>query len=228
MLTVIAATLLLGSSVALAVNKIGTNGPNTLRGTKGNDNLLGRGGQDDLFGLAGADNLLGGEGKDWLLGDQGGDRTLVGGPGNDGVISGNGSDNALGGEGNDLVWGTNGSDSVVGEEGADLLDGWWGSDRVVGNAGSDWLYDGPFHDSSQDTLSGGPGNDKFWVDNGPPRRDIVSCGGGFDRVAADLEDLAAADCEKVRRGPTAGEDLSEEVGEPLEHYLEILAPFPSG
>jgi Ca2+-binding RTX toxin-like protein len=45
------ATLLLASGVALAVNKVGTNGPDTLRGTNRDDNLLGKGGQDDLFGL---------------------------------------------------------------------------------------------------------------------------------------------------------------------------------
>jgi Ca2+-binding RTX toxin-like protein len=152
----------------------------------------------------------------------------VGGPGNDGVLGGNGSDNAFDGTGNDLVWGINGPDRVVGGAGSDLLDGVGGSDQIVGGAGSDWLYDGFFHDTSKDTLSGGDGNDKFWVDNGPPTKDIVSCGGGFDRVAADPKDLVAPDCEQVRRGPTAGQDLSEQVGEPLEHYFEVLAPFPSG
>lgn len=233
MVAIMVVSLLVASGVALAVNKIGTNGPDTLRGTNGEDNLLGKGGNDVLYGLAGRDNLLGGDGKDWVLGGnerstKAGDKNLVGGPGNDGIIAGDGSDNALGGTGNDLVWGTTGSDRVTGEEGSDLLDGWWGSDVVVGGADPDWLYDGPFRDTSRDTLSGGEGNDKFWVDNGPPRRDIVSCGSGFDRVAADPKDLVAADCEKVRRGPTAGEDLSEEVGEPLERFLEILAPFPSG
>ena len=52
--------LLLASGVALAVNKVGTNGPDTLRGTNEDDNLLGKGGNDVLYPLACEDNLLGG------------------------------------------------------------------------------------------------------------------------------------------------------------------------
>ena len=43
LLTTMVVALLLASGVALAVNKVGTNGPDTLRGTNGDDNLLGRG-----------------------------------------------------------------------------------------------------------------------------------------------------------------------------------------
>jgi hypothetical protein len=56
---------------------------------------------------------------------------------------------------------------------------------------------------------------------------VVSCGSGFDRVAADRKDLVA-DCEQVRRGPNAGVNLSEELeaeGLPF-IILEDLAPFP--
>src|SRR5215203_865534 len=84
LLTTIALVLVLASGVALAVDRIGTNGPDTLRGTNGADNLLGKGGNDALFGLTGRDNMLGGEGKDWVLGGNeqrplGGDKNLVGG-----------------------------------------------------------------------------------------------------------------------------------------------------
>jgi Ca2+-binding RTX toxin-like protein len=107
LLTAMALALLLASGVALAVNKIGTDGPDTLRGTNGNDNLLGRGDNDILFALNGRDNLLGGPGNDWLdtrrMGFRSGDKNMVGGSGNDAVIGGRGSDNVLGEEGNDLV-----------------------------------------------------------------------------------------------------------------------------
>jgi Ca2+-binding RTX toxin-like protein len=229
-----ALTLLVASGVALAVTKIGTNGPDILRGTNGADNLLGKGGNDGLFGLGGSDNLLGGEGKDWVLGGNerralGGDKNLVGGPGNDGVLGGEGSDNLLGGSGNDDVYGHTGSDSAVGEEGRDLVDGWRGSDRVVGGEGGDVLIDGPFHETSKDTLSGGSGNDAFFVDNGPATRDIVSCGSGFDRVAADAKDVVAPDCEQVRRGPTAGQQLSEYLDKSgfFDNLFGGLAPFPN-
>jgi Ca2+-binding RTX toxin-like protein len=108
LLAAMAATLVVASGVALAVNKIGTDGPDTLRGTNGDDNLLGKGGNDILFGLGGRDNLLGGPGKDIVLGGNerrlsGGDKNLVGGSGNDTAIGGLDSDTILGEEGNDLV-----------------------------------------------------------------------------------------------------------------------------
>ena len=71
----------------------------------------------------------------------------------------------------------------------------------------------------------------LFVDNLPSTRDVVSCGDGFDRVAADPKDLVAPDCEQVRRGPTSGPDLSEELGEEgLDevNFFEGLAPFPEG
>jgi Ca2+-binding RTX toxin-like protein len=107
LLTAMALALLLASGVALAVNRIGTDGPDTLRGTNGNDNLLGRGDNDILIALNGRDNLLGGPGNDWLdtrrMGFRRGDKNMVGGSGNDAVIGGRSSDKVLGEEGNDLV-----------------------------------------------------------------------------------------------------------------------------
>jgi Ca2+-binding RTX toxin-like protein len=84
-LAVMTVTLAMASGVAWAVNKIGTDGPDTLSGTDGNDNLLGLGGNDDLFSLAGNDNLLGGPGKDEIFGGNermetsGGQKNMVGG-----------------------------------------------------------------------------------------------------------------------------------------------------
>ena len=102
-----ALALLLASGVAWAVTKIGTNGPDTLRGSNKADNLIGRGGNDKLFALNGRDNLVGGPGNDWLdthpTGFRSGDKNLVGGPGNDAVIGGRDTDNVLGKDGNDLL-----------------------------------------------------------------------------------------------------------------------------
>ena len=110
LLTTMALTVLVASGVALAVNKVGTDGPDTLTGTNGNDNLDGRGGQDNIFSLDGTDNLAGGLGKDNVVaGDERrlvrGDKNLDGGPGNDAVLGGKGSDNIVGGEGNDWLFG---------------------------------------------------------------------------------------------------------------------------
>jgi hypothetical protein len=184
-LAAMALALVLASGVAWAVNKIGTNGPDTLRGTNGDDNLIGKGGNDEFLSLNGRDNLLGGPGKDCLLCVTekkqaggccpfrafAGDKNLQGGPGNDFIWAGKGSDNVVGGEGNDL------------------------------------LFDGALREFSKDNFSGGPGNDVIDVNQYRSARDIVLCGSGFDRVAANSEDAVAADCEKVVvfRGGTLSE-----------------------
>jgi Ca2+-binding RTX toxin-like protein len=168
-------TLLVASGVALAVTKIGTNGPDTLRGTNGDDILVGRSGNDELFSLAGEDTLLGGPGKDVVFGGRivgsccqdndfsGGDKNVAGGPGNDDVNGGRGSDNILGGRGNDI------------------------------------MFEGAEPDVAKiDIISAGAGNDGVWVLNwSPVGKDVLSCGSGFDRVLADRTDVIAADCERV-------------------------------
>jgi Ca2+-binding RTX toxin-like protein len=169
LLATMALTLLVASGVALAVTKIGTNGPDTLRGTNGADNLFGKGGNDKLYALAGKDNLLGGPGKDIVRGGTerrplGGDKNLAGGPGDDEVTGGLGSDNILGETGNDV-----------------LLD-------------VDAL-----NDFSTDKLSAGDGNDLVAMYNDPAAEDIAICGSGFDRVFADKKDTIAPDCERVER-----------------------------
>ena len=168
MLTAMALALLLASGVAWAVNKVGTNGPDTLRGTNGDDNLLGKGGNNDkLFSLNGRDNLLGGAGKDCLLCATrqfrgfAGDKILLGGPGNDYVLAGKGSESVVGGEGNDH------------------------------------LVDPGNREFSKDRYSGGPGNEVIDVVHFRGASDRVICGSGFDRVVADSKDVVAPDCEKV-------------------------------
>jgi Ca2+-binding RTX toxin-like protein len=217
LLTAMAMTLVVASGVAWAVTKIGTNGPDTLRGTNGDDNLVGKGGNDDIFGLGGSDNLLGGAGKDNVLGGNerrplGGDKNLLGGPGNDRVLGGNGSDDLVGGPGNDLV------------------DGGRGSDDITGDGGTDLLIDGPFRETAEDSLSGGDGNDVFFVDNRPAARDFVTCGGGFDRVGADRKDVVAPDCERVAVGDAAVQELVEELEAEgfIETFFGGLPPFPEG
>jgi hypothetical protein len=228
LVTTMALTVLVASGVALAVNKIGTNDPDTLRGTNGADNLLGNGANDVLYALAGRDNLLGGEGKDWLMGGNKrrpfgaeGDKNMVGGAGNDGVLGGIGSDNTLGGSGNDFLNGDIGSDRAVGGEGRDLIEGSTGSDGLLGQGGGDWLVDGNFYDASKDdVLSGGEGDDILFAYHVPAVRDIVSCGSGFDRLMADRKDVVAPDCEKVLlvHGSRA------EVMKQDEAFLESLPP----
>ena len=217
LLTVVLVTLVVASGVALAVTKIGTNGPDTLKGANGADKLLGKGGNDVLFSLAGRDSLLGEEGNDWILGgnDQrplGGDKNLLGGPGNDGVLGGEDSDNLTGNSGNDYA------------------DGGPGSDKIVGGEGDDYLVDGPRRGVATDTLIGGDGNDVIDPFNKPTKRDVVTCGGGFDRVLADRADVVARDCEKVAVGLAAAKELDQQIEESgfYDRIFEGLAPFPGG
>jgi hypothetical protein len=98
----------------------------------------------------------------------------------------------------------------------------------VGGDGPDWLVDGPLRDTSEDTLSGGDGDDALIANNRPARRDIVSCGSGFDRVVADTKDRVASDCERVRRGPTSEQEIDAlfvELG--FRKVDEGLAPDPT-
>jgi hypothetical protein len=200
-LVAMALALLLVSGVAWAVNKIGTDGPDTLRGTNGDDNLLGRGGQDNIFSLDGTDNLEGGMGKDNVLA---GDERRYG----------RGDKNLLGGPGNDLVFGGWSSDKVVGEEGNDFLaDGPprdVALDILSGGAGTDVI---PVASLRLEATA----------------KDIVTCGSGFDRVWADTKDVVAPDCEKVVlfRGGSASEyfdELDEFFAEVPPSFFEGLPP----
>jgi len=217
LLTMMAATLVVASGVSLAVNKIGTNGPDTLKGTNGADKLLGKGANDVLFSLAGRDTLLGEEGKDWVLGGNeqrplGGEKNLVGGPGNDGVLGGKDSDTLTGNSGNDFV------------------NGDFGPDNILGGEGNDYLVDGERRGGATDTLIGGEGNDVLDLINKPAKRDVVTCGGGFDRVLADRADVVAPDCEKVAVGLAAAKELDQQIEESgfYDRIFEGLAPFPGG
>ena len=171
LLATMALTLFVASGVALAVTKIGTDGPDFLMGTNGDDTLIGKGGNDDLLAKGGNDTLLGGPGRDNVLGGyeyiafpSGGEKHLLGGPGNDRVNGGSGFDN------------------------------------IVGEAGNDYLIGDPSRELSKDKVVGGEGNDVIDVLSypaDPAAKDTVVCGAGFDRVLADRADLVAPDCERV-------------------------------
>jgi hypothetical protein len=107
----------------------------------------------------------------------------------------------------------------LGGPGNDIVVGARGSDNVLGDAGNDLLVDGPDRESSQDKLSGGDGTDVLLVHNVPAAQDIVTCGGGFDRVLADSEDLVSPDCERVRIVHGSREEV-------LQQEEEFLASIP--
>jgi CSLREA domain-containing protein len=100
-------------------NRVGTSGPDVLRGTKGPDVFLAFGGNDRIKGLGGNDLACGGNGKD----------TLVGGGGKDRLAGGDGKDRLFGGDGADLLRGGGGKDALIGGPGSDRCAGGSGTDR---------------------------------------------------------------------------------------------------
>jgi Ca2+-binding RTX toxin-like protein len=94
----------------------------------------------DAFGQGGNDVLLGGTTSDYL---QGGD-------GNDTLYGSSGADTLLGGAGNDQLLGQGGHDKLYGQGGVDVLNGGAGDDELHGGL-----------DGVRDSLTGGPGADKF-------------------------------------------------------------------
>jgi Ca2+-binding RTX toxin-like protein len=85
--------LTIAGGAALAVNEIGTNGPDRLIGTDKEDTLSGRGGDDYLQGRGAADMLKGNDGGD----------DVVGGKGRDYLSGARGKDTLLGNRGNDRI-----------------------------------------------------------------------------------------------------------------------------
>ena len=171
-------------------------------------NEIGTNGPDTLRGTNSADNLLGRGANDILLGS-GGTDNLLGGPGKDIVLGGDkhrlsgGDKNLVGGSGNDSIIGGRGSDNILGQEGNDLV------------------VDGPVREFATDELSAGDGNDVIAVANRPAFEDILTCGGGFDRVLADRKDVLAPDCEKVFFGLGSLKSFEESISQ---SFFEGLHP----
>lgn len=98
LVAVVALMMVLSAGVALAVTKIGTNGPDKLVGTAQSDTLRGLGGNDVLIGKGDRDRLFGGPGSDFINARDGErDRVNCGSgrdvvradPGNEDIISPN-------------------------------------------------------------------------------------------------------------------------------------------
>ena len=193
--------------VTAVVEAHGNNGVDEISGATGNDLLFGDAGTDVLRGGAGNDTINGGEGDDLILGEMGVD-TIDGGNGADTMFGGGQQGDTLtyasrtAPVGVNLAAGTGGvageADSVadftnvIGGSNADTLIGGAGNERLDGNNGADLLSGGP----GADTLNGG--NDADYLDARDSATDTsLSCGGGADRLIADLTDPTTTDCEVI-------------------------------
>lgn len=159
-----------------AARLVGTSSNDTLSGGGGDDTLKGEGGNDVILATSGSNLLLGGTGDD----------TIDGGTDQDEIKGGSGVDIIQGGDSNDLLFGELDDDQLEGGDGQDIIRGGRGADLVEGGDDNDTLYalgnvrteiqitqddfssltngvvplspvDGP------DTLTGGAGEDLFWI-----------------------------------------------------------------
>jgi hypothetical protein len=112
----------------------------------------------------------------------------------------------------------------VGGRGNDRVFSGFGADNLLGGAGNGYLADATKDPEVQeDNVSADAGNDVVYVLSLPASEDRVVCGGGFDRVLADGEDLVAPDCERVFIGPGSFDAWLESIPE---SFGEGLPPFP--
>ena len=172
LLVVMAAVLVAASGVTLAVARSGGPGDDTLRGTNGTDALEGNGGDDDLLGLRGTDALSGSEGRDAVLGG-----------------------NEFGPRAGDRA--------LSGGPGRDFVGGGKGGDASSGGPGGDYMFAGPpFGEAADDVdaIAAGDGKDAIEAKNVPAAKDVIDCGGGFDRVLVDPKDLTS-ECEREFTSP---------------------------
>lgn len=102
--------LVLGSGIAIAAVKFGTEGRDVLIGTNAKDVLFGKGSNDRLAGRGADDVLYGGEGRDCMFGGSE-DDILYGGSGNDHI--GLYCFAEIFDAGEDIMYGDSGNDEII-------------------------------------------------------------------------------------------------------------------
>src|SRR6266508_856222 len=110
----------------------------------------------------------------------------------------NGDDTIIGTFGDDQIAALAGDDTVDAEGGNDQVYGGPGSDRLLGGAGGDLVKAG----DGRDTAYGGDGDDVLHALANDNQSDVLDCGAGKDVAivnAREPHDLAAANCERVKR-----------------------------
>jgi Ca2+-binding RTX toxin-like protein len=160
---------------------VNANGSASAYGNDGDDSLVGRGSATTLAGGDGDDVAAGGGQVDNILSGNGGFDTLVAYVGRHSAGA-----TVTGGDGYDLL-ATRSDGTARPGDGSSTLDGGTGDDTILGGPG-------------QDTVTGGGGNDAIDV-SGDGVADTVDCGGGYDIVWSDPEDVVARNCEGRRTGP---------------------------
>lgn len=100
---------------------------------------------------------------------------------------------------------------AVSVAGAERFRGTTGNDTLRGGDGNDRLWPG----SGEDTQFGGDGNDRLHALANDNQPDVLDCGAGNDVAiinAREPHDLAAANCERVRKVVPTPEQASADDG----------------
>ena len=180
LLVVMAVALVLGSGIALAAVKFGTEGPDRIIGTNVKDVLYGKGGNDGLAGRGADDILYGGDGHDFMYGGY----VRYGEMFQGGRFAPDGQDKMFGGKGNDCLFGGTGNDILYGGDGHDM----------IGLLCFDFVSD-----LGKDIMYGRSGDDEIIaleIERHKQQRDIVFCGPGRDTVYYQKGvDQVSDDCE---------------------------------
>jgi Ca2+-binding RTX toxin-like protein len=175
-LLIMVMALVVGSGVALAAVKFGTDGRDELIGTNSADQLFGKGGRDFLAGKKQDDVLYGGDGNDFNYG---------------GAVGW-----GMAPDGQDKLWGGDGSDCMFGGSEDDVLIGGTGRDDM-GHYCYEFIMD-----TGNDVFHSGSGNDSIMAVEAPfsyptlQERDLVFCGPGKDTVYYQKGVDRIFDCER--------------------------------
>jgi Ca2+-binding RTX toxin-like protein len=209
-----------------ALDGIGNDLANVIKGTEAAQVIKGMGGNDTIYGYGGEDRIDGGSGNDLIYGGDGND-ILLGGDGNDRIDGGSGVDQLAGGNGDDTyiidsVWdeiielpggGTDTIRSVVTItladevehlflDGRENLDGVGNelSNRLQGNAGDNQLKGM----NGDDLLYGWDGNDRL---EGGAGNDALDGGNGDDVL------IGGAGRDRLNGGAGADRFVFESLGD---------------
>ena len=208
-----------GSSTGLTIT--GTDLGETLNGGVVNDTISGLAGNDLLYGFGGDDLLNGGAGYDELYGDVGND-TLIGGDTGE-----TDSNYLIGGAGNDTLTGTAGNEYFEGGTGSDTLNAGDGNDNlsdqeydsalttnsINAGAGNDQISVFSYHIGSVTTVTGGTGQDTYFLQNSNGKLIITD----FE-VGASGDELNVEGLLTDSQGYTGGNPFAANLG-----YLRFVA-----
>lgn len=163
----------------------------TAYGGDGNDTIIGNDAGDHLYGGHGNDTILGGHGDDTIDGGVGAD-TMAGGTGNDTYYVDNAGDHVIehANEGIDTVISSVGHTLEANVENLALT----GSSNIDGTGNE--LDNVITSNSGVDTLTGGGGNDTYFVHNALDHV-VEMANGGNDTVYADVDYTLPANVETL-------------------------------